>query len=295
MTATQAIDLDTQNPDAVIDAFHRAAEANLATPGRRGNVVELPAAGSLLMTGDLHDHGLNFHRILKHADLAAQPDRHLILHEIIHGPGRINGRDLSVRLLARVAALKLAYPDRVHFLQANHDLAQMLGEGILKDGISVVEAYEDGLQYLYDDRADDVRAAMNRFIRSFVLAVRCANGILCCHSLPAPRKIDDFDPAVLERVSTEDDLEQHGSAYLMVWGRHHTQKLADELGGKWNVRLFVMGHQPAEMGYEVQGTSMLVLASDHDHGVVLPIDLSRMDYDLDALIEQIVPLAAIVL
>ena len=67
------------------------------------------------------------------------------------------------------------------------------------------------------------------------------------------------------------------------------------LGEAWGVGLFVMGHQPAEMGYEPQGKTMLVLASDHDHGVALSIDLACADYDQEKLIEQIVPLAAVVL
>src|SRR5690606_23630354 len=101
--------------------------------------------------------------------------------------------------------------------------------------------------------------------------------------------------SVLTRISTEADLESHGSAYLMVWGRHHTQKVAEELGAAWGVRLFVMGHQPAEMGYETQGESMLILASDHEHGVALPIDLTRQDDTIDTLIERLTPLAAVVL
>src|SRR5690606_37420306 len=113
-------------------------------------------------------------------------------------------------------------------------------------------------------------------------------------SLPAPRKIDVFDPGVLDRLLTEEDLQAGGSAHLMVWGRHHTQKVADELGEAWGVNLFVMGHQPAEMGYETEGQTMLVLASDHEHGVALPIDLGRT-YTRDELVRQIVPLAAVVL
>jgi len=60
----------------------------------------------------------------------------------------------------------------------------------------------------------------------------------------------------------------------------------------WNARVFVLGHQPADMGYETEADRILILNSDHEHGVALPIDLSRT-YDLDALIEAIVPLAAI--
>jgi hypothetical protein len=287
------MDIDTQDQAIVMETFERAAEANLNAGRRKGSALDLPDHGRLLMSGDLHDHGLNFLRLMKLADLDASPDHHLILHEIVHGPGLVNGCDLSVRMLVRVAALKLAYPDQVHLLQANHDLAQMLGESILKDGTSVVESFDAGLDYLYDDQADDVRAAMNRFIRSYLLAVRCANGIFTSHSLPSPRKMGEFDPGVLDRVPSEADMEQHGSAYKMVWGRRHTQELDDTPGKAWGVKMFIMGHQPAEMGYEAPGDTMLILASDHDHGVALRIDLGCCDYDQEKLINQIVPLAAV--
>ena len=55
-----------------------------------------------------------------------------------------------------------------------------------------------------------------------------------------------------------------------------------------------MGHQPAEMGYETQGRSMLVIASEHNHGMALPIDLSTR-YELNDLIDKLVPLASVML
>jgi hypothetical protein len=298
-------DLDVRDADAVIDVFDRAAQANLNAPLRKGAVVNLPNRGRLLMTGDLHDHGLNFHRILKLAALSRSPSNHLVLHEVIHGPARINGRDLSIRILARVAALKVAFPEQVHLLQSNHELAQCLGEGIMKDGISVIEAFNEGVALLYDDRADEVRAAMSRYIKTLLLAARCANGVFCCHSLPAPRRIEKFDKTVIDRVPGDDDLRGAlagqrlagtgaGSAHDMVWGRHHNQKVADELAQAWGAKVFVMGHQPAEMGYEVEGDTMLILASDHEHGVALPIDLSQ-SYTRDALVEELIPLASVVL
>lgn len=287
-------DLDMQDPAVVTDLFDRAAELNRSTPEHQGSVVDLPDTGRLLMTGDLHDHGLNFHRILKLAKLHKSPENRLILHEIVHGPSRVNGRDLSIRMLAQVAALKCEYPEQVLLMQANHELAQLGGEGIVKDGESVVEAFDGGVEFLYGNDADDVLEAMNRYIRSLRLAMRCANGIFCSHSLPSPRKIDTFDKTVIDREPTEEDLAIGGDAYLMVWGRHHNQKIADELAKAWNVKVFLMGHQPADMGYEIEADTMLVLASDHGHGVAVPIDLSKT-YDRDDLVEQIVPLASVVL
>lgn len=284
--------MNLQDPAVAADLFRRAADANLSDPQRSGACVDLPRAGHLLMSGDLHDHFFNFMKLLKLAALHRAPDRHLILHELIHGPSTVNGADLSVRLLARAAALKLQYPGRVHFLMANHDLAQLGGEGIAKNGKSVTQAFDDGIDYIYGDSAPTVRDAVHAFIRSEPLAVRCANGILCSHSLPAPRLLPAFDAGVLGRVPTDTDIKMGGAAFEMVWGRRHTQEVADKLGAAWGTRLFVVGHQPADMGFEEEGETMLILASNHEHGVALPIDLSR-DYDRAALVKAIVPLAGV--
>ncbi len=158
----------------------------------------------------------------------------------------------------------------------------------------MVESFDAGLEFLYAEHAEEVREAMNGFIAAMLLAVRCSNGIFCSHSLPSPRKLAEFDTGVIDRVMTDEDLALGGSAYRMVWGRRHTQKLADELAEAWGVKIFVMGHQPADMGFEVEGETMLVLNSDHEHGVALPIDLGE-DYTRDELVERIVRLNGVVL
>jgi hypothetical protein len=289
-----AAGLDLQDPALVADLFDRAAQANLEAANRKGATADLSGPGLLVMSGDLHDNGFNFQKLVQYAALDERPDRHLVLHEVIHGPARVNGRDLSVRTLARVAALKLQYPDQVHLLLANHELSQAAGSSILKEGTSLVEAFDRGLEFLYDDQVHAVREAMKRFIYSMLLAVRCPNGILCSHSLPSPAMLAEFDPTVLDRVPTDEDLASGGSAYNMVWGRNHSEQLVQTLGEAWNVRLFVIGHQPVDMGYDTEGQRVLVVASDHEHGMALPIDLER-EYDLQGLIGQMVPLASIVL
>ncbi len=281
-----------QNAAAVIDLFDRAAAVNLQGPLRQGATIHLRAPGRLVMTGDLHDNGLNFQRLCKFAALDRSSTNHLVLHEIVHGRNLVNGRDMSVRMLARVAALKLAYPQQVHVLQANHDLAQVRGEEILKAGHSVIEAFNDGLGFLYGDDWERVAAAISRFVLSYPLAVRCPNGILCSHSLPSPGRMDAFDPTVLQRVPTDADLASGGSAHLMIWGRRQTAEQTAALAATWGVDLFVTGHQPAEMGHEVVEPRLLILASDHEHGVALPIDLQRR-YTLVDLVDAIHPLAAV--
>lgn len=285
---------DHRDPGVMAELFTEAAAANERSSLRRGGSVHLPDRGGLLMTGDLHDHGLNFRRVMRLAELAADGANHLVLHELIHGPRMVNGLDLSVRLLSIAAAVKLRYPEQVHFLLSNHELAQVQGKGIWKDSVDVVEAFDEALAFLYAEAADGVRAAIKAFIVSMPLAVRCANGVLCAHSLPSPGRMEAFDPGVIDRALTDADLERGGSAFEMVWGRRHTREVADRLSRAWGAEQFVLGHQPAEMGYETQGENMLILASNHEHGCALPIDLGRR-YDMNGLIDQIVPLAGVVM
>ncbi len=284
--------IDLQNAGVVCDLFDRAAAANFATPGRRGSVVDLPATGHVLLTGDLHDHTGNFEAILKLAQLDRAADRHLVLHELIHGEHLIRGMDFSYRILARVAELKNKYPAQLHHVLSNHELAQVSGEDIMKDGRGVVTAFNDGLDYIFGGACDRVHEAIKRYVCSLPLAVRGA-GVLCAHSLPSPRKRVGFDPTVLDRALTPADLSRTGgSAHLMVWGRNLNQPLASELASLWGVDQFVLGHQPAEMGWDTCGDTMLILNSDHEHGVALELDLSRR-YTRDELCQNILPLNAV--
>lgn len=290
-TTPPGADLDLRDPVVVSDLFRRAAEAMLHTRGRAGSVVDLPARGRLTMTGDLHDHGENLMRILRLARLEASDEHYVVLHEVIHGSSRLNNADLSIRMLARIAALKCQYPAQVLVLMSNHELAQLNGEDILKGGQSSIDAFSRGMDYLYRDQSPLVVDAMNDYLRSLLLAVRTEQGIFCAHSLPAPRKLAGFDTTVIDRVPTDEDL-RGGAAYDMVWGRNHNDDLARTLAQAWGVDQFLLGHQPADMGVETEGQHITILASDHAHGVALPVDLSQR-YDQEMLLAAVRPLAGV--
>lgn len=288
-------DLDLADPAVITGLLYKTAELNRKQPQRSGCVVELPQAGTLLATGDLHDNAPALTRITKQASLDQSPDHHLVLHELIHGKTRLSGMDLSIRTLARACAVKLAYPGQVHFLLSNHELSQRRQEHVFKKSGSDVDAFNDGLKHLFgEDQAVHVHEAFNAYVDSLPLAVRCANGVMVAHSLPAPRKLQAFDPGVLMRQLTDQDFAKNGSAYLMVRGRHHDEKLAQHLADAWRVRTFILGHQPADMGWEEKAHNILVLNSDHSHGVCLPIDLTQ-PAKRGELIDRVVPINAITL
>lgn len=284
--------LDLADGQAVAQRLRHAADCLKNHDLRKGCCVHLPSHGQLVMTGDLHDNLINYQRILKLAQLKRSEDRYVILHEVIHGPSLVNGMELSIRMLARIADLVVQFPSQVIVMPGNHEIAQLTGENILKDSTSVVQAFTEGLEYLYGDDADDVTHATGELIRAMPLAVRTQSRMLCSHSLPAPRRIEAFDKAILTRDLTDDDYQPKGSAYDMVWGRYHNDKTSDELAKAFDVDLMITGHQPAEMGYDVETDRVMIINSDHQHGMALPINLSRT-YSMDDLVAALIPLAGV--
>ena len=118
--------------DHVIETFGTATEENQVSSLREHQVVNLPAEGEVWIAGDIHDHTRNFEQFLRAADLANNPQRHVVLQELIHGDKiDANGPEGSWEILYRAAELKCDYSGQVHFLLANHDLAQIHGEGIM--------------------------------------------------------------------------------------------------------------------------------------------------------------------
>ncbi len=285
--------IDLRSAETVCSLLEQAGEMNLHGPLRSGSVIDLPDHGNLVVSGDLHDNRLHLKKLINLAELQLTPSNHLLVQEVVHGGKMINGLDLSYLALMDVAVLQLRYPGQVHMLLANHELAQINGDDISKGGISYVKTFNEGLDFVFGKDADDVRAMIKFYVRTFAMAVRCANGILCCHSLPSTARSRTFDPLILSRVPTADDLKgPSGAAYCMVWGRNFSQEWANSLAKRWGCRMFVLGHQPAEMGYELRGDTMMILNSDHEHGVALPIDLSH-EYTRVELVENIIPLAGV--
>ncbi|MEM7629024.1 MAG: metallophosphoesterase [Planctomycetota bacterium] len=300
-------DLNLQNADDVIDTLRAGAEANRTASCRAGSIDLVRAPGRLLATGDLHDNPVHFARVVHAAGLGSAPGiddaavpessepAHLTLHELIHSDRLMNGMDFSYRALTRVAALKADHPEHVHTLLANHELAQIVGAGIIKHGVRVVQAFDDAIDYAFSDDADRVRNAIGDFVRSMPIALRCVcpqGDILCAHSVPGPAMMGRFDPSILERELTDDDYAPRvGSAHFMVWGRGYDADLLEDLTERWGINLFILGHEHAETGCTLIEPNAVVLNSDHERGVYLPIDLDHKPR-LEDVRAKLVPLAS---
>lgn len=274
--------------DTVVETFSCAAEENQISPLRDGQVVRLPAEGEVWLAGDIHDHRRNFEKFVKAADLANNPRRHVVLQELIHGDHYDkNGAEDSWQMLYQAALLKSDYPKQVHFLMANHDLAQIHGEGIMKAGQSVCEAFNAGVKRDFKGQRGTVQATITEFLLSLPLAIQCPNGLFFCHSLPAETDLPEFDYGVFNRPITGDDLKRRtGAVYQLIWGRRLSADGAAQFADKLGVKILVTGHQPQETGFLANGERHLIIASEHNQGVFLPIDLTA-DYDMDKVVRSL--------
>jgi hypothetical protein len=263
-----------------------AARLNREDPNRRGALLTFGSAGQLVMTGDLHGNLRNFEKLQRYCALESSPGRCVVIHELIHEEPEPPGRpDFSIDLLLRAAAWKCAHPDNVFVLQSNHELSQLGRHEISKGGRCVLGDFVRGVEQRYGAGAADVLGAVDDYITSLPLAARTASGIFLTHSLPDALAVDSFDLTVFDREPTPADLAPGGAAYALVWGRYHTAEVAERFAQRLGVALFIVGHMPQECGY-VRIGRMVILSSEHAHGVFVPIDLGRT-YTAEELEESI--------
>lgn len=278
---------------SVTSILNAGTRLNQGDALRNGNVISFPGAGDLIVAGDLHNHQRNFERIQSVANLQKNPQRHVILQEIVHG-GALNqeGGDWSLEMLLEAISWAEKFPGQVHFLLANHDLAQVQGQPIMKDGYDLTDRFT---RYFKQRAGGDWPAASTAFKNFFMtmpIAAVTFSGILLTHSLPAPKEMATFDKTILRRELLEADYARNGSVYQLIWGRSQTPEMLAALSKAWWSDIFICGHQAQDTGYGIIGGKMLILDSSHNHGVYLKIDLAR-PYTMEDLVASVKPLASV--
>ena len=276
----------------VAKTFVAAAELIAGDDNRRGNCLGFEGGEKIVYVGDIHGHRRNLAKVIAYAALGTHPARRLILQELIHGgePDQA-GNDRSVEVLLRAPWLKISYPRQVFFLLANHDIAQITGQEITKDGRGECESFDAGLDNAFGPDAGEVRSAVLRFFRSQPLAGRCENGVFMTHSLPSPNRMELIDFDILTRPYADEDFQRGGTLYEWTWGRDHSAEQLAGLADRLETKRFLMGHQPCKTGYQVPHDISIILDSHHSHGVIMEFDAGlALDENLDEHIRPIVAL-----
>jgi hypothetical protein len=237
-----------------------------ATPGRRGHTLSLQNCAEVLVAGDLHGNVGHFQALFKLADLTNHPTRHFVLQEVIHGKHRYpkpggTGGDKSHQLVDLFAALKCQFPRQVHMLPGNHELAQWTGRPVIKADSNQNVLFEEGVTDAYGPAfGPKIYAAYLELFQALPLAIRCPNGLLVCHSLPAAQLLPLFEPARLERDAfAEEDLLPGGTVHSLLWGRDTSAQNAASFLRKMGADLLVSGHVACEAGFAVPNDRQVIL------------------------------------
>ncbi|MBN2216478.1 MAG: metallophosphoesterase [Pirellulales bacterium] len=263
--------------ERIVETYQQAAEAALATPGRRHGVVHLTAelADEVMITGDLHGHRDHFLAICRAANLAKNPRRHLILQEVCHGGPTYpeNGGCTSHTLLEDVARLKTLFPDQLHFLLGNHELAELTEYPIQKNKQMLNLLFRLGLQHAYGPAAERVREAYLPFLEACPLAVSLAGGVFVSHSIPEKLENDQFDETIFTREIRSLEYYERSSIFDLVWGRDYRPDNARAFAQLVGARVLINGHEPCPDGFCVPNDTQIILDCCDDPGtyVILPV------------------------
>jgi hypothetical protein len=251
------------DPERLLRTLHQAHKAFGETSGRHGRLILPDTAADILVAGDLHGNLTNFQRVLARADLGNHADRHLVFQELVHGPFRYpDGSDKSHQLIDVLAALKCQYPNRVHMLLGNHELAQWTNQWIAKAESDLNELFRAGIEFAYGPRAADVHDAYLKLFAAFPLAVRTPNRVFLSHSLPSAARLPAFDAGLLRKEESEpDELTPGGWVYALVWGRDTNPETAAAFLHKVDADWLISGHIPCDKGYDVPNDRQIILDS----------------------------------
>ena len=265
------------DPVKLLATVRRAAEFVTATPGRKGHRVELQNCKDVLVAGDLHGHIPNFKVILTAADLAKNPGRHLVLQELIHSTFMYpKGGEKSHQLVDLFCALKCQYPERVHYLPGNHELAQLSNRPIGKGETTCNAEFRFGVESAYGiGPAREIYDAYMDLIRRLPIALRTPNRVLISHSLPAKKHLLTFDAKKLEAETyVPEDYLPGGSLYAIVWGRDTTLETVTEYLSRVDADFLVTGHIPLETGFLMPTEKQLLVdcSSTPSAYVLFPTD-----------------------
>jgi hypothetical protein len=250
------------DPRKVLTTIRRATELLRATPGRSGGVIEPSGADEVMVVGDLHGNLPAFKKVLTLAALDRTPGRHLVLQELIHGklmyPDEAGER--SHQLLDVVAALKCQYPDRVHVILGNHELSELTGRIIGKDGKALNLLFRQGIKTAYGTASDEIYECYKGLFAAMPLAVRTANRVFVCHTLPDEDDLDRLDLSLLKADTWPPEaLQRRGTIYAMTWGRDTEPAVADRFAAMVDADYFICGHQPCDEGFRQANHRQIII------------------------------------
>jgi hypothetical protein len=250
------------DPQKILSTVRKATELMRSTPGRSGSLVTLDQAEDVMVVGDLHGNLAAFRQALVVSALDRHPRRHLVLQELVH---EINKNDedrpdRSHRLVDLASALKCQYPERVHVILGNHELSELTGRIIGKDGQALNVRFRKGIELAYGTRTQEIYQSYLDLFAAMPLAVRTPNRVFICHTIPDGIYLDALDLSLLrESTWPVEAMKRGGTIYALTWGRDTTPETVDRFAAMVDADWFITGHQPCEEGFRQANHRQIII------------------------------------
>jgi hypothetical protein len=174
--------------------------------------------------------------------------------------------DRSHQLLDLVCALKCQYPERVHLILGNHELSEITGRTIGKNGVVLNALFRQGVETAYGERGGAVFAAYQELFAALPLAVRLPNRVFLCHTIPDGIELDALDVKVFELETwTPEEMKRHGAVYNLTWGRDTSPETIDRFATIVDADWFITGHQPCDDGFRQANHRQIIIDGTDPH------------------------------
>lgn len=251
--------------------------------------LELPDAGILLISTDIHGNLEDFEHVCRHFERLRV--RHetvywVMLGDLIHGPdahGRTRNPtfydypDQSVEILRRVIRLTEQHPGRVFFVMGNHEWSHVGGPKTRKFHL-------DEAAFLEQQASEQEIEEFHAFFNEALLTVATPCGALLCHGAPAEiegfSEVDDLEFEAGDRSSRAHQLL---SDILTSYGqpRADVEEMLARLSNKNRELSFIIhGHDRDAKGFFVEEENQfcpVIFGAPRENKRILVMDLSR-DY-----------------
>lgn len=267
-----------QRAENVAEMLRHAAQISLDNPLRQGAIIQLPLQGEVVVGADIHGNRKNFQAIVHFAKLEENPLRHLVfLGDIIHSLESLQtGKDFSCLLLEELVALKIRFPKQVHLLLGNHELSELLGRQIFKDGKYLNYFFQKGLVATYGEKGSHlVRQAFNYFVQNLPVVAKTQTKIVISHSTPEVSFLNRIRLDFFQQSLCYKNQRHIKKVEEVVWGRDFSQDTANQLARQWESEIFIVGHEKCEEGYSIPNSYHIILDSTDDYGTVVLFKLHQ--------------------
>lgn len=264
--------IDSQKIDELKEIYIRAIHSQMEDRYRKGDLIELPALGDVIVLGDLHGNRQNISKVIKAAELDIHPDRHLILQEPTHTYEV--SEDRSFLLIADIAELKKKFPHQVHTILGNHELSEFTGRELLKGGICYNILFKEGMRIIYGKRFEEIRELIYDFMKTMPLACVAPNKIFISHSTPDLKFIPQYSLDFFRTGTGNPELNKT-LVEKLVWSRDLTPVAADAFAARVQCEILIVGHTPCKRGYNLPNHRHIILDSKNIFGTSLHFRLDH--------------------